>query len=81
MSSEGAEQVSEILDTVRQVLGEAPSEIFLQRVEKTLTSAGSNPQERSAACRRVVNLVKLFIDEKKAVALEQRLRLFCELGV
>jgi hypothetical protein len=74
------EQVEVVKTAVRQILGETPSPLFLQRVDKALDSAANDPQALGQACRRVINMVKLFIDEKKAVALEQRLRQLSDLG-
>jgi hypothetical protein len=79
VSDQEVAQVELVKTAVRQILGEAPSPLFLQRVDKALDAAANDPRALGPACRRVINMVKLFIDENKAAALEQRLRQLCDL--
>jgi hypothetical protein len=68
----GAAMVEDIKASVREILGDAPSELFLARVDRTLDEGMPYAMEDAAA--KVVKMVRLFIDEQKAEELRRRCR-------
>ena len=69
MAQVNAEELKKV---VREQLGSKPSAIFMDRVYKAIDGAGEDQAAMAAVCKRVQNMIKLFIDDKDAVVIGQR---------
>jgi hypothetical protein len=64
-----AEVVEQLKNAIREILGEAPSQMFLSRVDKTLDEGAADKVSLVQACGKVEKMVHLFIgvDEAKVI--------------
>jgi hypothetical protein len=64
----------ELKSTVRSVLGDVPSQIFLGRVDKVIDEGMSDIESLRNASVKVENLVKLFIGVEESKVIGRRFR-------
>ena len=66
--------VEELKRTVRAVLGDVPSQIFLGRVDKAIDEGAADLDSLRNACAKVENMVRLFIGVEESKVLGKRCR-------
>jgi len=66
------EKIDQIRREIIAVLGEAPSPMFLKRVDGILEDWSSGKVTAAQACEKVQKIVALFIDEEKALLIGTR---------
>ncbi len=66
MSTVPQEHIDQMRTIIKDVLGSAASEVFLQRLDRIINDWASGAISAALACEKVQKLVALFIDEQKA---------------
>ncbi|MGA2192571.1 MAG: hypothetical protein ABSG42_04235 [Nitrospirota bacterium] len=61
-------------NTVREILGDLPSQTFLSRIDDVLDNGCSDKESLTKACARVRSMVDLFIGTDEARVIASRCR-------
>ncbi len=74
------EQQHRVLAMVRSHIAKLASNAMLKRIEDLILTGGVSEAEQQETCRRVVSLVRMFVDEQVATRLESAWRLMRSQG-
>jgi len=66
--------VDKLKSTIRETLGDLPSDLFLNRVDRRLDEAEKNGISLDGVCDRITNMVNLFIGTEESRALDEKFK-------
>ena len=66
--------VEKLKSTVRETLGDLPSDLFLNRVDRRFDEAEKDGDSLEGVCDKVTNMVNLFIGTEESRALDEKFK-------